>query len=432
MKPQFKKPLSIALSTLLLLPISALGSDHIDFPGSQSNTDVPRSLDLTDLFTWTPSKGKLVIAVNTHLAAQPKNKFAENAEYIFRIRRAQIVKIPGASVSVPAIRPQEVTITCTFKNNKPSCKAAGSDKLNSQLQKLANPKGDKMAIGTKVFAGFRADPFILDVPWFSIRTAATAKPPVPGNEPNKLTQPYLNALIKAGALTEPTISALGLRDYKPTNFAKDLNVLNLTIELNTADLFGMSADKVGPLAIAAEVDKITSSGERLRVDRVGRPEITNMVVRDVDSPIKYKYNEEETFNIDPKIGKELMGYLAMGVLGWDGQDGKSNWGTIKMVGGKPIPTLNLNGKILIGKILINDAQIVNPAVVCGVNERTFLDLEKGKMNSCGGRTPGADIIDTLASFYTSGAKAKKTKYGDGVDVSDRLPTAQFPYFAKPY
>lgn len=388
----FKKYLSTALlSGLALMSTHQINaSDHIDFFGGSKNNTIPRALDLSDFYAWTPEQGKLVVAVNAHLAAIPgKTQFSEQALYKFRIRNVELRDTQSKMVKFPKVvgsSEDEVTITCQIKNNDAVCG-------------LGNVAGEHTADGLTVYSGVRGDSFILDAVWAQKRFSETAKPEV----------------------VAPTPLA------KPSNFSDFLNVLNLTVEIDIAKVLG---DDKGVIAVATEV---VAGGNR--VDRVGRPEITNMIIRTdmkiaigvdadgqpIQESIKHIYNNADTFQLSPQA-KGLFGkFITGGIKGWDKQDGKADWTS--------------TGQVDLANVLVNDYLVVDTTKTCAYNVKSFLDIERsvdGNYTSCGGRTPSEDIIDTLTSFYVAGPNASKEAYGDGVTRTLNPPSKFAPYFSKPF
>ncbi|MCO4782736.1 MAG: DUF4331 family protein [Candidatus Cloacimonetes bacterium] len=388
----FKKYISTGLlSGMAFISTNQLdASDHIDFFGGSKNTTIPRALDLTDFYAWTPEEGKLVVAVNAHLAAIPgKTQFSEQALYKFRLRNVEMQDTPSKMVKFPKVigtSEDEVTITCQIKNNDAICG-------------LGNVAGEQTAEGLTVYSGVRGDSFILDAVWARKRFSESGKPEV----------------------IAPTPLA------KPSNFSDFLNVLNLTVEIDIAKVLGSDRSLVGVFS------EVVAGGTR--VDRVGRPEVTNMIIRTdmkvaigVDSDgqpiqesIKHIYNNADTFQLSPQAKGLFSKFIAAGITGWDKQDAKTDWTSTAQVD--------------LTNLLVNDYLVVDTTKTCAYNVKTFLDIERsieGTYTSCGGRTPSEDIIDTLTSFYVAGPNASKEAYGDGVTRTLNPPSKFAPYFSKPF
>ena len=92
--------LGAAVSLIMFGSARCLASDHVDFAGSVKNTAIPRNMDLTGLFTWVPSSGRLAVGLNTNLAATEKDQFSTSAEYRIRIRQVSKM-VKGQRVNVP-------------------------------------------------------------------------------------------------------------------------------------------------------------------------------------------------------------------------------------------------------------------------------------------------------------------------------------------
>lgn len=397
--------LSSTISASMLFSGVAQASDHIDFTGSNANTRVPRELDLTDLFAWTSAPGRLVLGLNTNLAAQPITRFSNSHLYRFRLRRVSVENKPELSVLTPAVHSTaaEVTIVCSVNDKVVEC-SSGSMKATTELDK--EDSEDSVATkGARLFAGLRSDPFILDLLWAGKYTKLSATPTASLPEDSKPE-----------------------RSSKPNNFSNFLNVLNLTLEVDTAKLFG---DYKGLIAVAADV--VEASNTSMIIDRVGRPELTNMTIR--KDEVKEQYNIADTYNI-PVDKQALFGaYVAAGVSGWDQLDKVVDWSS---------GDLEAFRNVLVNDFLVVD---LNESCVTKNNENqlvfvdsSYLDVETNRrkdksddgFRSCGGRTPTEDIIDTMVSYYTSGPKASNKIYGDGADKVRNPPTTTWPYFSKPF
>jgi hypothetical protein len=399
-----KTILRIAISASLLTSGLTHASDHIDFTGGISNSTVPRELDLTDLFAWVPTQGRLVLGLNTNLAASTSTQFSSDHAYRFRIRKLVIDNSPAPSILVPTIQKDstEVTIVCKVKDNTAKC---SSENINAEAQ--LNNESDNDTItskGARLFAGLRADPFILDIGWaakYTKLTAGTGQLP-PDSRPS--------------------------RSRKPENFSDYLNVLNFTIELDTAKLFGGNADYI---AVAADVIKETGSEIKI-IDRVGRPELTNMTIR--ADKVKEIYNTVDVFNIPSELNKQFQFYIGAGVSGWDKLDKVSDWTTAELELFKQTLANDFLVVDLKSNCMETDTKTGNTKFI----DSSYLDIEtnrrktEGGFRSCGGRVPTEDIIDTLVSYYTSGPSASNLTFGDGADKVRNPPVTTWPYFSKPF
>ena len=140
------------------------------------------------------------------------------------------------------------------------------------------------AHGVRVFAGPRWDPFIMDAP-AALKTIATGRL----------------------AFTDPGAIYL---DGK--------NVLSLVVEVDTALLNG--ADLVGVVA-----ETLTRGKFNVRIERVGRPEVKNMMLSmkqfdpvNRDLEIRDIYNMEDAFHLAAAYRGAYRARLNANLAFWDG------------------------------------------------------------------------------------------------------------------
>ncbi len=363
---------SLLLAGILVMsPLICRGSDHIDFPEK-----TPSWIDLSDLYAWVPENGKLVLALNSFL--HPANiapEFDGSVEYSFEIRKVELTE---SLLRVPEVQKDfSANVTCRPVGNEPNCVANVVRAGQSETKNVS-----------RAVAGRKADSFFLDTSWFGDRIKRVNNPTFAPEKPIPLSN--------------------------PENFSDGFNVLNLTVEIDIADVLG---EDVELIAVAGE-----SFSNRQRRDRVGRPEITNMTIglEEVIDRVKLAYNQASTFDLSSEQIANNKALIQYGVLGWDRLDGKNDWP-------------HDGGLHDLLDILVLDALIVDTTKTCDFEEQSFLDVERGqgKHTSCGGRVPKDDVIDTMASFYTSGINASKNAYGDGVDKTVRQPKNVWPYFVTP-
>jgi len=404
---KFSKSISILLSFAMLTSVNLRASDHLDFFGSIKNTAIPREMDLSDLFAWVPEEGKLVVAMNSHVFAGKDTQFSEKALYKFQIRGVEMVdSASGLLKKAQETNTKEVTITCRITNRVPICTTKGEP-------------GQVSEEGLTVYGGgVMADPFVLDANWARLRFKQSGEDDIVSPKPLA----------------------------KPENFSDYLNILNLTVEIDMKKIF---CTKTKLIAVAGEVIAPGVVLNSDRVDRVGRPEITNMIVRVIDKlvnvgglaglveagddpklgkigdpklgKIKDIYNAADTFDLSDLQRGVFSNYIMGGIMGWDKQDGSSEW--------------TGQGLLDLASVLVDDFLIVDTKKTCAYNVKSFLDIEKsvdGSYTSCGGRTPSEDIMDTLTSLYVAGPTATKEAHGDGVTRTRNMPSKEAPYFAAPF
>ncbi len=431
------KTLALIASMLLMLPLTCYASDHIDFPGGLKQTVVPGRVDLADLYAWVPEKGKLVLALNTFMHpanADPAPEFDGSVEYRFDIRKVKLRKpteikvtpaitstettgsIPVATrdslLRIPAVqRDFSANVTCKPIGNVPNCRvkvvragqsASKNTSVLNYLLNIVRASQPELKTIDRAVAGQKADPFMLDAIWAQIRMRGVIDPNVPPAEPVPLPD----------AVRLPIAERVGLPQAR--NASDVFNVLNLTLEIDIADVLGEDTELI---AVAGEAFT-EEAGHPQRRDRVGRPEITNLTIG--LAGVKTAYNKAPTFNLSPEQIENNKALIRYGVLGWDRQDGKNDWPH----GGELHDLLD---------ILVLDALVVDTTKTCDFAEQSFLAVERGQgqHTSCGGRVPNEDIVDTLFSFYTAGIESSNDAYGDGADRAARQPQDVWPYFVTP-
>jgi hypothetical protein len=167
-----------------------------------------------------------------------------------------------------------------------------------------------------------------------------------------------------------------------------------------------------------------------RLDRMGRVEVTNFMLcfrpYCSDDSIKDKYNHEDPFDVDPANATRYREAFQKGLSRLDGFDrglisDTADWLT-------PHPLIDM---------LMTDHLIVDVTKPCTVDSESYLEIEmaayRGEAHeTCGGRTPNADVIDTTLTLMINGPDRPEPLRGDGVNEPDSPATDTFPYFAPPH
>jgi hypothetical protein len=241
--------------------------------------------------------------------------------------------------------------------------------------------------GVRVFAGLRWDPFIMDA-----RAALTT--------------------IATGRLSFTDPGSIYL-DGK--------NVLSLIVEVDSELLGG--AHLVGIVA-----ETLTRGRFSVRIERVGRPEVKNMLLApkqfdqlNRDLEIRDLYNMEDGFHLGPSYQGAYRARLNANLAFWDGLDGKIDW---PLTDGGDHPLTNL----VLADFLVVD--LTKPYTEQG----SFLEIELAALagkphETCGGRAPNDDVIDTLFTVLVNAGNGPVIR--DGVDRATRPATHTFPYLAAP-
>src|SRR3954449_13233601 len=329
-------------------------SDHISGPRALSDPIA----DITDVFAFpSPERpDRLVLVMNTLPFAKPWDPLSEGLIYRFRLRPLTVGATDDAMPYTAG--DEEVVVDCVFAphvhpngprhfEQEGTCTTPAGETVTFRVNDPAGGEGH----GVRVFAGARWDPFIMDAP-AALRTIATGKM----------------------AFTDPSSIFLDGKD-----------VLSLVVELDTA-LLG-DAELV---AVVAET--LTRGVFNVRIERVGRPEVKNMMLApkqfdtvNRDLEIRDLYNMEDAFHLADGYLGAYRARLNANLAFWDGLDGKVDWS-----GG--------NGSHPLTE-LVPAAHLAGDVTKPYVEQGSFLEIElsarRGEPHArCGGRTLNDDVIDT--------------------------------------
>ena len=365
-------------------------SDHISGPRALAEPIA----DITDVFAFpSPERpGSLVMVMNTLPFAQPSDTLSEGLIYRFRLR--PLTASAGHGQAPFAVGAREFVVDCVFAppadtdadegvEQEGTCTTPAGDTVSFRL----NDEEGGSAHGVRVFAGPRWDPFMMDAP-AALKTIATGEL----------------------AFTDPGSIYL---DGK--------NVLSLVVEVDN-ELFG-GTELVGVVA-----ETLTRGKFNVRIERVGRPEVKNMMLgpkehdpvnRDLE--IRDIYNMEDAFALGESYEGAYRARLNANLAFWDGIDGKADWGT------------NANGDHPLTNLVLADFLVVDltkPYVERG----SFLEIELaatrgGPHETCGGRALNDDVMDTIFTQLINAGNGPVIR--DGVDQASRPASRTFPYLAAP-
>ena len=364
-------------------------SDHISGPRALADPIA----DVTDVYAFTSPErpDRLVLVVNTRPMAKPSDLFSEGLLYRFRLRP---LNPPPAGEQgwrfIPA--DDEYVLDCVFSAPDPAADAPVQEgtcttSTGHAVSFRVNDEQGVTDAGLRVFAGVRWDPFIMDAR-AALKTLAT----------HEL------------AFTDPG-----------SIFLDGKNVLSVVIELESR-LLG----DVGLVGVVAET--LTRGKVNVRIERVGRPEVKNMMLApkefdpvNRDLEIRDLYNMEDAFHLGDSYGGAYRARLNANLAFWDGLDGKVDWQPAED-GNHPLTDL------VLADFLVVD--VTKPYVEQG----SFLEIElaarRGQPHqTCGGRTLNDDVMDTIFTQLVNGGHGPTIR--DGVDSASRPATRTFPYLATP-
>jgi hypothetical protein len=329
--------------------------------------------------------------MNTLPMAGPSDLFSDGLLYRFRLRPLGWPRADGSGRPfVPA--DDEYVLDCVFSTPDPAADVAVQEGIctSSTGQSVTCRVNDEQGgtgAGLRVFAGARWDPFIMDAR-AALATLAT----------HEL------------AFTDPG-----------TIFLDGKNVLSLVIEMESRLLGG-----TGLVGVVAET--LTRGGVNVRIERVGRPEVKNMMLASKefdpvnrDLEIRDLYNMEDAFHLGDSYGGAYRARLDANLAFWDGLDGKVDWPRDEN-GHHPLTDL------VLADFLVVD--VTKPYVERG----SFLEIElaarRGQPHeTCGGRTLNDDVMDTVFTQLVNGGHGPTIR--DGVDSATRPASGRFPYLAPP-
>jgi hypothetical protein len=350
--------------------------------------------DITDVYAFpSPERpGHLVLVMNTLPFAQPTDGFSDGLIYRFRVRP---LTASAASDPVPFVAGRsELVFDCVFSA---PVRADGGSRVDQEgtcttpmretVPVRVNDESGGPARGVRVFAGPRWDPFIMDAP-AALKTIATGK----------------LAFTDPGAI-----------------FLDGKNVLSLVVEVDTAILDGV--ELVGVVA-----ETLTRGTFNVRIERVGRPEVKNMMLAmkqhdpvNRDLEIRDLYNMEDAFHLGESYRGAYRARLNANLAFWDGLDGKTDW----------LP--DGNGDHPLTSLVLADFLVVDLSKPYA-EQGSFLEIElarrSGKAHeTCGGRAPNDDVMDTIFTQLVNAGNGPIIR--DGVDQATRPASRTFPYLAPP-
>ena len=363
-------------------------SDHFSGPRAIAGP----AGDICDLYAFpSPEQpGRLVLVMNVLPRATASAFFSDAIVCRFRLRPLT----PGnGGPSLFATGADELIFDCTF-----DAPASANGASPTQRGYCRPPRGDAVAFqvhddhgggnnALRAYAGLRSDPFFFDLPAYQ-------------------------ESVKRGQLA-----------FKPSgsNSLAGFNVLSVVVEADCAPLL----ESGGPLF--AVVGETVSAGKLpIRLERVGRPEIKNVVMSwkeydavNRDLEVRDLYNLEDAFHLGRDYRGVYHARLDANLAAFDRLDGKTDW------------PLDANGAHPLTELLLADHLVID--VSKPYAEDSFLEIERSALagrghSTCGGRSLNDDVMDTLLTLLIA---SDGPPVRDGVDTATAPAGRQFPYLAKP-
>ena len=362
-------------------------SDHISGPRALADPVA----DITDVYAFpSPERpGHLVLVQNTQPFAAETATLSDGLVYRFRLRPVRLVDAANGGAPFDVHDAEETVFECVFSeaaadgSQEGACRTPGGDVVSFPVSDERGGHGH----GVRAFAGVRWDPFIMDAP-AALKTIATGQM----------------------AFTDPG-----------SIYMDGKNVLSVVLEIDCARYLA------GGQLIGVVSETLTRGKMNVRIERVGRPEVKNLLLApkqfdrvNRDLEIRDIYNMEDGFHLaDGYIGA-YRARLDANLAFWDGLDGKSDWtyhdGAHRLT------------EIVLADYLIVD--VTKPFAPHG----SYFEIERAVMDgrphsTCGGRALNDDVMDTVFTLLINAGNGPLIR--DGVDQASRPATDTFPYVAAP-
>ncbi|MGK3965175.1 DUF4331 family protein [Sorangium sp. So ce118] len=381
--------LRLLLGILVLGPLGglpAVASDHLDGPRAIGDP----AADLTDLYAFqSPERADhTVLIADVFPIAGDLAFFSDAVNYIIAVRRVRVAG-SGNEARFQAAK-EELQFSCKFGSLEASA-SCGKPRQRGACtlpggRTLPLVVGDARGAATpdgvfRVFAGLRSDPFFSGWEW-----------------------PPRNRMPKA-----------------IPNVLQDNNVLSIVIELDTTkvleprkgSLFGVIA-KTTPRA-----PRGVFMGNVPRIDRVGRPEVTNLhMLIDGETDLRDLWNQEDPFAIAPKRLPLYRDRLLLSLDLWDRRDGKVDWTEA--------------GRRALANVLLDDFLLIDvakPTTDDSHREIEHSTLEGKKYATGGGRTLDANIMNIFISYEAN--RGRTPMLHGGAKSATQPGGKAFPYVQPP-
>jgi hypothetical protein len=361
-------------------------SDHISGPRALAEPIT----DITDVYAFpSPERpGHIVLVLNTLPFAPPDARLSDGLIYRFRVRPL-VPREPSEYRALFGVTDEEFVIDCVFSEPSVSEQAGQCSTSSGDVVSFAvDDENGGEGAGVRVFAGPRWDPFFFDAP-AGLKTIETGEL----------------------AFTDPG-----------SIFLDGKNVLTVVAEVDCSRFFD------GTALVGVVAETLTRGTLNVRLERVGRPEVKNMLLAPMqfdlvnrDLEIRDIYNMEDGFHLASTYLGAYRARLNANLAFWDGLDGEIRW--------QP----DGEGKHPLTDLFLADFLVVDVEKPYAENG-SFLEIERAYRSSqehetCGGRALNDDVMDTFFTLIVNGGDGPVIR--DGVDQATRPGSRTFPYLAPP-
>jgi hypothetical protein len=357
-------------------------SDHFSGPAALGDP----STDITDFYAFpSPERpGNLVLIMDVFPLATSQSRFSDVLTHRLRLRP---LTLAGGRVKPGTA---EYRIDVTFDDAPEGAMQKGRV-VTSDGREVSVVVGTPFEQGgMRVFAGLSSDPFFMDVE-AAIRTDLSGK----------------------------------LSFDTAANTVQSRDVLTIVVEVPIAPIVEQFD---GTTLIAALSETLVPRrGQPIRLERVGRAEIKNVILanpmRDPRSKgveLRDLYNREDAFALSPVYRPLYESRLDANLAFFDGLDAATAW------------PIGADGRHPLRDVLLDDFLILDLAHAFAPGG--FLEIERALIDnrphaSAGGRWLGDDILDDLLTWMVNGCRGKR--FGDGVEGPTKPPSRTFPYVREP-
>jgi hypothetical protein len=358
-------------------------SDHFSGPAVLGDPAV----DITDLYAFpSPERpGNLVLVMDVFPMATSHSLFSNVLTHRFRLRP---VTVSGGSITPGTA---EHTIEVRFNDVPEGISVQKGSVVTSDGREGSLVVGEALERGgMRVFTGLASDPFFMDVE-AALRTDASGK----------------------------------LSFNTAANTVEFRDVLSIVVEVPFAPI----VERFNGVTLIAAMSEntVTRRGKPIRIERLGRPEIKNLVLANPSRDPRTKgvelrdlYNREDGFALSKEYRPLYESRLDVNLAFFDGLDGETAW------------PLGPDGRHPLRDLLVADFLILDLARSFAPG--SFLQIERALMDnrpheSPGGRWLDDDIVDELLTLMVSGGRGER--FGDGVDAPTKPASLSFPYVREP-
>jgi len=388
----------VFLSTPLRL---VFASDHID---GVPSLELHEQVDLSDLYAYK-TKGKegwMTFILNLYPGVEDDGHFSSKVSYDILLEQLNEAGTPWDK-SFFGFKKDQALVSCSFTdpshhsssahNSRVTCKVSREGVVLKEIAAKVGTVQESSEL--KVFAGPRSDAFFITTGHFADVTKR---------------QGFVKTERSSGA-----------------NSLNRINVLSIALEVKLDDVFADN-DFKGLYSVSAQSYTMLK-GEKKVLDRVGRPEITNLSLHDFsqNSPLKRSYNQTPLSELQGSENYvKFQNRLISNISAYDKLDGVVNWSE--------------QGLQDLADLLLDDALYFSLRADCLSEGSQYLSLERSllrgeTMNTCGGRRISDDIMNLMYGFYIGGVNADLSLYETGVSVpyqdTDKILSADFPHLAAP-